>query len=112
MQLSAKDAWKRILDEAQRHIEPHHFEAFLQPTEAIALDDGRLIVGAPDGFAVETNEQRHGDLLTRIAGEVLDRPTAVVFRVQEERLKRPQMDFFVAAAPSAAAPANPASTSP
>ena len=104
MQLSAKDAWKRILDEAQRHIEPHHFEAFLQPTEAIALDDGRLIVGAPDGFAVETNEQRHGDLLTRIAGDVLDRPTAVVFRVQEERLKRPQMDFFVASPPPAAAP--------
>jgi chromosomal replication initiator protein len=106
MQLSAKDAWKRILDEAERQIEPHNFEAFLQPTEAIALEDGRLIVGAPDGFAVETNEQKHSDLLGRIAGDVLGRATRIVFRVQEDRLKRPQMDFFVAQ-PGSGQPAAP-----
>ena len=55
MQLSAKDAWKRILDEAHRELPDHTIRTWLEPTEAIALDEGRLIVGAPDQFAVEWN---------------------------------------------------------
>ena len=59
MQLSAKDAWKRILDEAHRELPDHTIRTWLEPTEAIALDEGRLIVGAPDQFAVEWNETKH-----------------------------------------------------
>src|SRR5215207_3064616 len=99
MQLSAKDAWKRILDEAHRELPDHTIRTWLEPTEAIALDEGRLIVGAPDQFAVEWNEQKHAPLLSRLAGTLLGVDTAVVFRVQEERQKRPQMDFFVAPSP-------------
>src|SRR5258705_11901138 len=96
MQLSAKDAWKRILDEAHRELPDHTIRTWLEPTEAIALDDGRLIVGAPDQFAVEWNESKHATVLARAAERVFGRPTAVVFRVQEDRQQRPQMDFFVA----------------
>ena len=59
MQLSAKDAWKRILDEAHRELPDHTIRTWLEPTEAIALDEGRLIIGAPDQFAVEWNETKH-----------------------------------------------------
>ncbi|HJP57827.1 MAG TPA: chromosomal replication initiator protein DnaA [Gemmatimonadales bacterium] len=112
MQLSAKEAWKRILDEAHRELPDHTIRTWLEPTEAIALDEGRLIVGAPDQFAVEWNESKHAALLSRLAAPVLGGETAVVFRVQEDRQKRPQMDFFVApTAPAAPAPANP-STQP
>ncbi len=69
---------------------------WLEPAVPIALDDDRLIVGAPDQFAVEWNESKHAGLLARAAERVLGRPTAVVFRVQEDRQHRPQMDFFVA----------------
>jgi len=41
-------------------------------------------------------------LLARVAERVLGRPTTVVFRVQEDRQRRPQMDFFVAPRESAA----------
>jgi chromosomal replication initiator protein len=102
MQLSAKEAWKRIVDEARRELPDHTVRSFLDPAEAIALDEGRLIVGAPDQFAVEWNEQKHAPLLSRLAGTLLGVETAVVFRVQEERQKRPQMDFFVAPAPQTA----------
>jgi chromosomal replication initiator protein len=103
MQLSAKDAWKRILDEAHRELPDHTIRTWLEPTEAIALDEGRLIVGAPDQFAVEWNESKHATLLSRLAEPVLGTPTSVVFRVNEDRQKRPQMDFFVAPAVTAAA---------
>ena len=96
MQLSAKDAWKRILDEAHRELPDHTIRTWLEPTEAIALDEGRLIVGAPDQFAVEWNETKHATLLSKLAEPVIGHPTSVVFRVHEDRQKRPQMDFFVA----------------
>ena len=40
-------------------------------------------------------------LLARVAERVLGRPTTIVFRVQEDRQRRPQMDFFVAPRESA-----------
>src|SRR5207244_3969072 len=71
MQLSAKDAWKRILDEAHRELPDHTIRTWLEPTEAIALDEGRLIVGAPDQFAVEWNETKHATLLSKLAEPVI-----------------------------------------
>jgi chromosomal replication initiator protein len=63
----------------------------------MGLEEGRLVLGAPDQFAVEWNESKHQQLLTRLAHEVLGTPLELRFRVQEERTRRPQMDFFVAA---------------
>jgi len=96
MEQSAKEAWKRLLDEARRELPEATVRTWLEPAEPIALDDGRLILGAPDQFAVEWNESKHAGLLARVAERVLGRPTAVVFRVTEDRQQRPQMDFFVA----------------
>src|SRR3989442_4650518 len=96
MEQSTKEAWKRLLDEARRELPDATVRTWLEPAVPLALDDGRLIVGAPDQFAVEWNESKHGALLARAAERVFGRPTAVVFRVQEDRQHRPQMDFFVA----------------
>ena len=57
------------------------------------------MLGAPDQFAVEWNESKHGALLTRLAAERLESELEIIFRVQEDRTRRPQMDFFVAPAP-------------
>ena len=97
MEQSTKEAWKRLLDEARRELPDATVRTWLEPAVPIALDDGRLIVGAPDQFAVEWNESKHATVLARAAERVFGRPTAVVFRVQEDRQQRPQMDFFVAA---------------
>src|SRR4026208_678741 len=96
MQLSAKDAWKRILDEAHRELPDHTIRTWLEPTEVIALDEGRLIVGAPDQFAVEWNETKHATLLSRLAEPVVGQRPSVVFRVHEDRQQRPQVAFCVA----------------
>ncbi len=104
---AAKDVWKRVLDEALRELPEHTVRTWLEPAEAIGLEGGRLLVGAPDQFAVEWNESKHAELLTRLATHVAGEPMQVVFRVQEDRQKRPQMDLFVAPPPSAA-PGGPA----
>jgi len=96
MEQSTKEAWKRLLDEARRELPDATVRTWLEPAEPIALDDGRLILGAPDQFAVEWNESKHAGVLARAAERVFGRPTSIVFRVQEDRQQRPQMDFFVA----------------
>ncbi len=103
MEQSVNEAWKRLLDEARRELPEATVRTWLEPSEPIALDDGRLILGAPDQFAAEWNESKHAGLLARVAERVLGRPTTVVFRVQEDRQRRPQMDFFVAPRESTAA---------
>jgi len=107
MQLSAKEVWKRVLDEAYHQLPDKVVRAWLEPTEAVALEDGRLVVAAPDEFAAKWNETNHAGLLARLAEPLVGRPTAIVFRVQEDRQKRPQMDFFVTAPAQAAVQTNP-----
>src|SRR5213592_4803381 len=102
MEQSVNEAWKRLLDEARRELPEATVRTWLEPSEPIALDEGRLILGAPDQFAAEWNESKHAAFLARAAERVLGRPTTVVFRVQEDRQRRPQMDFFVAPQHSAA----------
>ena len=96
MQLSAKEAWKRILEDAHRELPEHAIRSWLEPTTAIALDGSELVSGAPDQFAVEWNETKHASVLAKLAEPLLGHATRIVFRVQEERQQRPQMDFFVA----------------
>ena len=102
MEQSAKETWKRLLDRARARLPEPTFRTWLEPAEAVSLEDGRLVVATPDQFAAEWNESKHAQLLTELSAEALGSPVHVSFKVQEERTRRPQMDFFVAA-PSAGA---------
>ena len=100
MELTAKQAWSRLLEAARTELPDPTVRTWLEPVEPIGLQEDRLILGAPDQFAVEWNESKHSDLLARLAQERLGSPLKVTFRVQEERAQRPQMDFFVAPTPA------------
>ncbi len=97
MEQSAKDTWKRLLDQARSRLPEPTLRTWLEPAEAVSLEDGKLVVATPDQFAAEWNESKHAALLSDLSAETLGRRLNVSFRVQEERAKRPQMDFFVAA---------------
>ncbi len=99
MKLSAKETWARLLDEARLELPEATMRTWLEPAEPVALDEGRLIVSAPDQFAVEWNETKHSQLLSRLASRTFGTPLDIVFQVQAERTERPQMDFFVAPIP-------------
>ncbi|MEP6745372.1 MAG: DnaA/Hda family protein, partial [Gemmatimonadota bacterium] len=94
-QLSAKDAWKKILDEAHRELPQETIRTWLQPAEPIALENGGLVVGAVDQFAADWASAKYADTLSRLAEGVVGRPMTVSFTVQDARRERPQMDLFV-----------------
>ena len=102
MELSAQQAWVRLLEAARAELPDPTVRTWLDPLEPMALEEGRLILGAPDQFAVEWNESKHAGILARLSERVLDARLEVAFQVQVDRTRRPQMDFFVAA-PAAAA---------
>ena len=106
MTLTAQEAWTRLLDRARQELPEQTFKTWLEPTEPLKIDGDKLIVGAPDRFAAEWNESKHAELLRSLAPVALGQPLGVVFQVNEERRKRPQMDLFVAEAPKPGADDN------
>src|SRR4030065_745768 len=59
MELSAKDAWKRLLEEARRELPEAAIRTWLEPAVPLAMENGRLVLGAPDQFAAEWNDTKH-----------------------------------------------------
>ncbi|HKO16463.1 MAG TPA: chromosomal replication initiator protein DnaA [Gemmatimonadaceae bacterium] len=102
MSLTAKETWSRLLDRARQELPDQTYRTWLEPTEPLSLEDDRIYVGAPDQFAADWNESKHAELLASLAPIALGHPLQVVFRVQEERKERPQMDLFVAPPPGKA----------
>ena len=103
MSLTAAEVWKRLLDRARQEIPEQTFRTWLEPTEALNLDGNILSVGVPDQFAADWNESKHAELFSSFAPVALGHPIKVLFKVNEERRKRSQMDFFVAPPPSSMA---------
>jgi chromosomal replication initiator protein len=103
MSLTAAEAWKRLLDRARQDIPEQTFRTWLEPTEALSMDGNVILIGVPDQFAADWNESKHAELFSTYAPIALGHPIKVVFRVNEERKKRSQMDFFVAPPPATTA---------
>ena len=96
MSLTASEVWKRLLDRARRDIPEQTFRTWLEPTEAFSLDGDVISIGVPDQFAADWNESKHAELFSTYGPIALGHPIQVVFKVNEERKRRSQMDFFVA----------------
>jgi len=93
------EIWARLLERARRELPEQTFKTWLEPTEALEIVGGTLIVGAPDRFAADWNESKHSAMLSSFAPVAIGQPIKIAFRVNEERQARPQMDFFVAPKP-------------
>ncbi|MDB4907066.1 MAG: chromosomal replication initiator protein DnaA [Gemmatimonadetes bacterium] len=93
---TAEDAWSRLLERARQELPEQTFRTWLEPTAPLSLEGSTLIIGAPDQFAADWNESKHSEMLSQLAPVALGQPISVVFRVNEERKTRPQMDLFVA----------------
>ena len=71
MNLSVNQLWTRLLEEARLVLPDATVRTWLEPAEPLALNEGRLVVSTPDQFAVEWNETKHADMLSRLATDVL-----------------------------------------
>src|SRR4051812_26135440 len=67
MTLTAHETWTRLLDRARQELPEQTFKTWLEPTEALSLNDGTLHVGAPDQFAADWNDSKHASLLSSLA---------------------------------------------
>jgi chromosomal replication initiator protein len=99
MSLSAAEVWSRLLDRARQELPEQTYRTWLEPTEALRIEGGTIVVGAPDQFAADWNDSKHSQLLSGYAPVALGHPMQVVFKVHEERKARSQMDLFVAPPP-------------
>ena len=102
MTLTATETWSRLLDRARLELPEQTYRTWLEPTEALELEGDTIVVAAPDRFAADWNESKHSQYLACLAPLALGHPITIVFRVDEERKTRPQMDLFVAPPPDQA----------
>ena len=101
MDLTAQEAWQRLLDYVKRDMTEQTFRTWLEPAFPIELKGNKLLVRVADQFAADWNESKFTTIFAAIAPQVLGHPCHVVFRADEERRQRSQMDLF---SPSGNAP--------
>jgi chromosomal replication initiator protein len=83
MELTAAEAWSRILERARPLLPEHTFRIWLEQTEPLTLSQDQLAVAAGSDFAAEWIEDKYGDLLNEVAERVIGRSIALSFRHQQ-----------------------------
>jgi chromosomal replication initiator protein len=80
MELTAAEAWSRILERARPLIPEQNYRIWLQATEGLALTQDELSVAAGSEFAVEWIEDKYGELLGELAERLFGRRMRIVLR--------------------------------
>src|SRR5918996_5251092 len=88
MELTATEAWGRILDRARTLLPEQTFRIWLAHTEPLALSQDNLTVAAGSEFAAEWIEDKYGDLLTEVAERVVGHRLKVVFEHKQRESAR------------------------
>jgi chromosomal replication initiator protein len=108
MELTAAEAWARILERARPLLPEQIFRIWLDQTEPLALTDDALTVGAGSDFAAEWIEDKYGPLLLRCAERVFGRRVPVYFRPRPGAPQPGEIRPFPQPAPAAGSrPASP-----
>jgi chromosomal replication initiator protein len=82
MELTASEAWARILERARPLLPDQTFRTWLERTEPIALSPEALAVSTQDEFAAEWIEDKYGRLLGDVAEGLFGRRLNISFRPQ------------------------------
>ncbi len=103
MDLTAQIAWQRLLEFVKRDMPEQTFRTWLETAVPVEFTKNELLVSVADQFAADWNESKFTSLFSSVAPQVLGQPCHVIFRADEERRQRSQMDLFshpnIAAAP-------------
>ncbi len=79
MELTAAEAWARILERARPLLPEQNFRLWLVKTEPVALSEDRLEIAAGSDFAAEWMESKFGELLEDVAERVFGRKVGISF---------------------------------
>src|SRR5688572_22217995 len=108
MELTAAEAWARILERARALLPEQTYRIWLEHTEPVALSQDVLSVAAGSEFAAEWIEDKYGDFLADLSERLFERRLTIVF---EHREPRPHEGAAAVTALTARAPATAAPTS-
>jgi chromosomal replication initiator protein len=119
MELTASEAWGRILERARPLLPEHTFRIWLEHTEPLALSQDLLAVSAGSDFAAEWIEDKYGAILKDVALRLFGRPITISFQHQPhpagraasgpgERVRAPEPAAGPATAVASAPVAGPA----
>jgi chromosomal replication initiator protein len=89
MELTAAEAWSRILESARAKLPEPTYRIWLAETEPLALSQDLLAVGAGSEFAAEWIEDKYGRMLADVAEAVLGRRLTISFQ-HHSRAPRPR----------------------
>jgi chromosomal replication initiator protein len=115
MELTAEEAWSKILEGARAKLPEQSFRTWLAATEAVALSSNVLVVAAPSDFAIEWIEDKYGELLGTAARAILGENFSLSFEARADgETARPffsEMPGVGLEEPAAAVPSQPTSAS-
>jgi chromosomal replication initiator protein len=95
MSLTPAEVWERLLERARSELPEQIVSVWLEQAEASSFDGKTLTLVTPDQFTADWNDSKYGELLSALGPIILGHPLKVAFRVNDERVKRPQRDLFV-----------------
>ena len=95
MSLTPQEVWDRLLERARTELPEQIVSVWLEQAEASSFDGRTLTLVTPDQFTADWNESKYSEPLSALGPIILGHPLKVVFKVNDERLKRPQRDLFV-----------------
>ncbi len=105
MELTAHEAWSRILERARTKLPEPTFRIWLAETKPLALSQDLLAIGVGSEFAAEWIEDKYGRMLADLAEEVLGRRLTISVQHHAEGRERP-------AGPTIPSPAQPSREQP
>ena len=104
MELTAPEAWSRILDRAREQLPEQTYRTWFARTRAVALSQDLLVIEAGSEFATEWIEDKYGRLLGDISQAVFGRRFTISFQHHaDSRPPRPGMSEPAQAAADAGA---------
>ncbi len=91
MELTAGEAWSRILDRAREQLPEQTYRTWFARTRPVALSQDLLVIEAGSEFATEWIEDKYGRLLGDISADVFGRRFTISFQHHaDSRPPRPQ----------------------
>ena len=112
MELTASEAWSRILEGARSKLPEPTYRIWLAETEPLALSQDLLAVGAGSEFAAEWIEDKYGRMLSEVAENVLGRRLTISFQHHADEGNRRPTGGPSALGPSQGSPQRPRESAP
>ena len=111
MELTAAEAWARILERARTLLQEQTFRMWLGQTEPVAISDNKLLVAARSEFAAEWIEDKYGEFLADLSERLFGRRLEISLEHREE-LKRDPSELTAPLTARATAATPPPTPSP